>query len=108
MLRGNPAAILTGLAPHSVIFVRDGTAEDAQSVFVDFSASGRDAVLGAGYEGQVDGVALYCPTATDIEIGDVFRHDGVQYVVRFVSPQGWGVVDGDTMLLAWADGSRSS
>lgn len=105
--RGNPAAVLTALAPHSVILVRSGTVQTAQSVFVDFTAEGREAVLGAGYEGQTQGVALYCPTATDIEVGDVFRHDDIQYRVGFVSPQGWGAVDGDTMLMAWADASKA-
>lgn len=106
--RGNPAAVLTGLAPHSIILVREGVVTDAQSVFLDFSGSGHETVFGMGFAtgtgdvGTTSGVAIYCPTATVIEIGDVFRYGDNQYTVEYVSPQGWGVVDGDTMLLAWA------
>lgn len=105
-LRGLPAAVLTSLAPHSVILVRDGVVTTAQSVFLDFSATGRETVfgtLGVGDIGEANGVAIYCPTAVTIEVGDVFRHGDHQYTVEYVSPQGWTVVDGSAALrLAWA------
>ena len=108
--RGTPAAVLTAMAPHSVILVREGVVTAAQSVFVDFSAVGRETVLGGGnagagvgHGGESNGVALYCPTGTTVEIGDVFRYGDLQYRVVFVSPQGWTAVDGSTMLMAWAD-----
>ena len=103
-LRGNPAAVLTGLAPHSVILVRDGVVTTAQSVVLDFTAAGRETVFGAGAGdiGEAPGVAIYCPTAVTIEVGDVFRHGDQQYTVEYVSPQGWGTVDGSTLRLAWA------
>jgi len=105
--RGNPAAVLTAMAPHSVILVRDGAVTAAQSVFLDFSQEGRQGVLGSfqsgsGDIGQALGVAMYCPTGTTVEIGDVFRHGDNQYSVEYVSPQGWSAVDGNTMLMAWA------
>lgn len=110
-VRGVPAAVLSSQAPESIILVRDGVAQTAQSVFVDFTAAGAESVRGvtggSGYAGMANGVALYCPTGTDIEIGDVFKHDGVQYKVEFVSPTGWGAVDGDTMLMAWGEAMRS-
>lgn len=102
-VRGAPATVLDTLAPHAVILVRDGTVQSSQDLWLDFSAFGRETVLGAGYAGKLDGVAMYCPTATAIEIGDVFRYGDTQYKVTFVSHQGWGAVDGDTMLMAWAD-----
>lgn len=107
--RGDPADVLTSLAPHSIILVRDGVVTDAQDVFIDFSGSGRETVFGSvgfgagvGDVGTSSGVAIYCPTATTIEVGDVFRYGDNQYTVEYVSPQGWGAVDGSTLLLAWA------
>lgn len=110
-LRGAPASLLASLAPHSIVLVRDGTAQSAQSMWLDFSGSGRESIAGlagVGFTGEASGVVVYAPTSIDIRVGDVFRHDDVQYTVRFVGPQGWGAVDGDTMQLAWCEAKRSA
>ena len=110
-VRGSPADVLATLAPHSIILVRDGVVTAAQSVFLDFTATGAETVGGAGFAGAATGlgagVALYCPTDTTIEVGDVFRFDGIQYNVEFIAPQGWGAIDGNTLRLAWAGAKRS-
>lgn len=107
-VRGTPKSVLSDLAPHSIILVRDGAVTDAQSMWLDFTASGAETIGGAGFGGEIGGgVALYCPEDTTIEVGDVFRYDEVQYKVEFVSPPGWGAVDGSTMILAWAGAKRA-
>jgi len=106
-LCGTPAAVLADRAPDSVILVRDGVVQTAQSCWVDFSASGAETVLGVGRAGTAIGVAVYWPATADVKIGDVFRHDGTQYRVGYVSTYGWGAVDGHTIVLSWAEAMKA-
>ena len=102
-LRGTPAAILADRAPDSIILVRAGVVQSAQSCWVDFSAAGAEQVLGAGRAATATGVAVYWAYDASVVMGDVFRHDDKQYTVSYVSPDGWGAIDGHTIILSWGD-----
>lgn len=109
---GTPLDVLGTMLPHSIVLRRDGTNLDAQDFMVDFSAAGRDSLLGAGagasgYNGELDSAAVYCLPDADIAVGDVFRFNGANMTVMYVSPPGWGVVDADTLIVAWARATKA-
>lgn len=109
---GTPLDVLATMLPHSLVLRRSGANLDAQDFMVDFSAAGRDALLGAGagasgYNGEVGNAAVYCLPDADIAVGDVFRFGNANYTVMFVSPPGWGMVDGSTLVIAWARSTKA-
>jgi hypothetical protein len=109
---GTPLAVLATMLPHSLVLRRAGTNLTAQDCMVDFSGAGRDALVGAGataggYNGEIDGCAVYCVPGADIAVGDVFRHGAGTYTVAWVSPPGWAPVDGATLVVAWARATKA-
>lgn len=90
---------------HSIILRRSGTNQDAQSMYLDFTAAGAETV-GAGVTGGAAGVAIYCKDDASIQVGDVLAHGGTQYTVEFVSPIGDHLVGGQAYRIAWARGKQ--
>lgn len=107
---GTPLGVLATMLPHSLVLRRSGANLDAQDMMVDFSAAGREALQGlgaSGYNGEVDSAAVYCLPSADIAVGDVFRFAGANYSIMWVSPPGWGIVDGSTLVIAYARSTKA-
>lgn len=109
---GTPLEVLQRTLPHSLVLRRAGTNLDAQDFMVDFTGAGRESLYSAGassagYNGEQDGAAVYGLPDADVAVGDVFRYGAATYTVAWVSPPGWGRVDGATMVLAWARATRA-
>lgn len=103
--RGTLETQVEGMMVHSIILRRSGTNQDAQSMYLDFTPAGAEA-LGAGVTGGVAGVAVYCKDDADIAKGDVFAHGGVQYTVDYLTPIGNHLVGGEAYRVAWARGKQ--
>lgn len=104
--RGTLEDRVDAMLVHSIVLRRAGSNQAAQSMYLDFTAAGAEAV-GAGVHGGAAGVALYCNDDASIQLGDVFAHGGTQYTVEFVSPIGTHLIGGQTYRIAWARGKQA-
>ena len=93
----------------TIVLRRSGTNQTAQLFALDFTPKGAQRVLGAvpdgGFTADKRGVAIYCQPDANIQLGDLFAISGTQYRVTFVTDSVEHMAFGDSVKLAWADGS---
>lgn len=115
--RGGIADRLAAMQVTTLTIVRAGAVLGTEDVYLDFTAKGREILLGqastitsgnSGFGGAADGVALYAPYDADLHVADVFAHDGAQYMVEYVAPLAMSHVSGAVMQMAWASAQRDS
>ncbi len=103
--RGSMETRIDAMMVHSIVLRRAGSNQTAQSMYLDFTAAGAEA-LGAGVTGGAVGVAVYVKDDASVQAGDVFAHGGTQYTVEFVSPKGNHLIGGESYRICWARGKQ--
>ncbi|MCE7937110.1 MAG: hypothetical protein DYG90_00620 [Chloroflexi bacterium CFX6] len=108
---GSPTGVVTRLSPHTVTLRRGAVTLAAQDCRIDLHApsgepSGAGGRPGAGITGRL-GASVFGAPDLDIERGDQFVHEGLQYRVVQVEPVSRGQIDGPTYVRAYAEAAQS-
>lgn len=116
--RGGTAIRLTAMRQVPLVLRRSGSNLSAQSFYLDWTAKGREILMGAATTvtggnqgfggGNTEGVTLYGAADCDVAVGDVFAHDGAQYLVEYVGAIGRSHVSGSVIRMAWASAQRAA
>lgn len=115
--RGSTQDRLAAMLVTTITLVRDGAVLGDAEVYLDFTAKGREQLLGSvslsaagnmGFGGIVEGVTIAAAADADLAVADVFAHGGAQYTIEYVSPIGESHASGDVLRMAWASASRAA
>lgn len=103
------AAAANLLLVHDIVLRRAGSNLSSQDCYIDCTPQGAEAVIGlipdGGMMASNRGVAVYWKTTADVERGDRFAHDGVQYRVAYVAPTAKHYA-GNGYVMCWAEAEQ--